>query len=236
MSCRFWANWPRSRKRRVTGLTVLVIWLAVLAGCATDGRVQPHAPARKTAEKNAVAVTQLADGREGFVIREEPQMDERSRRDFERAVALMKEQNHAQAIELLSKIIEQSPGVTAPYINIAIAYRKIGEPDQAEKHLKSALELVPGHPAACNEYGLLCRASGRFDEARALYEQALARFPDYYPVHRNLGILCDLYLGDLACALEHYEVYSRFVPDDRQVTIWIADLRARLGRDSNGGQ
>ncbi|MBI5063793.1 MAG: tetratricopeptide repeat protein, partial [Desulfatitalea sp.] len=134
-------------------------------------------------------------------------------------------------IDLLEKVIEKSPGFTAPYINMAIAYQRTGKPEKAEEHLKKALEIFPEHPVACNEYGLLYRKTGRFAEARAIYEKAVARFPDYYPAHRNLGILCDLYLNDPACALSHYEIYSESRPQDKQVKLWIADLRARLGSD-----
>jgi Tfp pilus assembly protein PilF len=205
--------------RTYVEFVVLVMVLSVLAGCATVGKVKP------------ALVERLEDGREGFMIMEVPQMDEASRRDFKRAVAVLNDQKYGQAIDLLEKVIEQSPGVTAPYINMAIAYQHIGKLEQAEDHLKTALLLVPVHPVACNEYGLLYRKTGRFVEARAIYEKALSRFPDYYPVHRNLGILCDLYLNDLACALEHYEIYSEASPEDKQVKLWIADLRARLGRN-----
>ncbi len=214
----------RSQKRTDAGFAVLAIVLSVLAGCATDGTV-------KDPVTHGASVARLDGGREGFSITEVPKMDEASRRDFDRAVAMLKDQDYGQAIDILEKVIEQSPGVTAPYIDIAIAYQRIGKPEQAEEHLKTALKLFPEHPVACNEYGLLYRKTGRFSEARAMYEKAIARFPDYYPAHRNLGILCDLYLHDPACALEHYEIYSEAVPEDKQVKLWIADLRARLVRD-----
>ena len=156
-------------------------------------------------------------------------MDNQARSDFAAAVVLMKEQKYDSAIELLGKVIEASPGVTAPYINAALAYGQIGKPEKAEAHLKTALSLVPGHPAASNVYGLLLRRSGRFAEARAVYEQALTAFPEYLPMRRNLGILCELYLDDPACALEQYEIYRQAKPGENQVAILIAGLRLRLG-------
>ena len=217
--------------RTYTGFTVLAMVLSVLAGCATTEKVKAPAPVvDESSVSREPSVERLDNGREGFIITEIPDMDETSRRDFDRAVAMLKEQEYVRAIDLLEKVIGQSPGVTAPYIDIAIAYQRIDKPEQAEEHLKTALELFPGHPVACNEYGLLYRKTGRFAEAREMYEKAIARFPDYYPAQRNLGILCDLYLDDAQCALEHYEIYSEARPGDGQVKLWIADLRARLGR------
>jgi Tfp pilus assembly protein PilF len=217
--------------RIYVGFVIMVMVLSVLTGCATDGKVKPAPVVQEPFLALDLSVERLEGGREGFIIMEVPQMDEASRIDFQRAVAMLNDQEYGQAIDLLEKIIEQSPGVTAPYIDIAIAYQHIGKLEQAEEHLKTALQLVPEHPVACNEYGLLYRKTGRFAEARAIYEKAIARFPDYYPVHRNLGILCDLYLNDLACALENYEIYSEARPEDKQVKLWIADLRTRLGRN-----
>ena len=216
--------------RTCAGFAVLAMALSVLAGCATDGKVKAAPVADKPSVGTKPPVARLEDGREGFIITEVPKMDEASRRDFDRAVAMLKDQDYGQAIDLLEKVIKQSPGVTAPYIDIAIAYLRVGKPEQAEKHLQTALTLFPGHPVACNEYGLLYRKTGRFAEARAIYEKAIASFPEYYPLHKNLGILCDLYLNDPACALEHYEIYSKATPKDAQVILWIADVRARLGR------
>jgi tetratricopeptide (TPR) repeat protein len=210
---------------------ILVMVLSVFGGCATDGTLKPVLVAQKPSVAEGLSVKRLEDGREGFIIMEVSQIDEASRLDFERAVVMLNEQKYTQAIELLEKVIEQSPGVTAPYIDIAIAYQRIGELEQAEENLKTALRLFPDHPVASNEYGLLYRKTGRFSEARVIYEKVIERFPDYYPVHRNLGILCDLYLNDLSCALEHYEVYSEAKPDDKQVKLWIVDLRARLGHN-----
>jgi Tfp pilus assembly protein PilF len=212
------------------GWTLMAVALALLAGCAVQG--QGAKPVQAVAAPAAVqgpSVTPLADGRQGFVITEIPKLDEAARQDFQRAVAMLEAHEYSQAIALLEKVIGQSPGVTAPYIDLALAYVQTGKPEQAEAQLKTALSLIPDHPVACNAYGLLCRKAGRFDEARQIYEKALVRFPDYYPIHRNLGILCDLYLKDGACALAHYEIFSEAHPKDKQVKMWIADLHNRMG-------
>lgn len=217
---------PNRRAR--LGWLFLAMVMTALTGCVTGGAVKPSPAVHAPGMGQKVTVTQLTEGQDGFIITEHSLMDKTAREDFQRAVALLNQGEDARAIELLEKVIKQSPGVTAPYIDLAMAYERAGKLDKAEAHLKTALNLVPDHPAACNEYGLLCRKAGRFEEARAMYEKALARFPDFFPIHRNLAILCDLYLNDTACAMEHYEIYSKGSPEDKKVKMWIADLQNRM--------
>lgn len=218
--------------RRLAGTVALMITLAVLSGCAASAKVahEPDTTVTSQAPSQGPSVTQLSDGRQGFVIRENCGMDADTRNEFDRAVAMMNDGKNDKAIELLTKVIERSPDVTAPHIDIAVAYMRTGKMEPAKEHLKTALGLVPNHPVASNEYGLLLRRAGRFKEARDIYEKAAMSFPDYLPVHKNLGILCDLYLNDPECALKQFEIYSEGVPDDAQVKIWMTELKMRIKR------
>src|SRR5512147_305635 len=95
----------RSKVRRGAGWLALVTALAVFSGCATAPKVteQPVIPVIN----QGPSVSRLEDGRQGFVIRENPGMDSESREEFERAVALMNDGKNDEAIELLTRVIER---------------------------------------------------------------------------------------------------------------------------------
>jgi Tfp pilus assembly protein PilF len=151
-------------------------------------------------------------------------------RDFERALALLQQEDYPAAIKLLQGITEREQRLPAPYVNLGIAYYRTGDEKNAEEALLQALKAAPEDPAATNELAVLYRKQGRFDEARKLYTAALVKTPDYLPLIKNFGILCDLYLQDVNCALAQFQQYLKYVPEDKDVGFWVADLKRRAGQ------
>ena len=90
--------------------------------------------------------------------------------------------------------------------------------------------MDPLHPVANNELGLIYRKAGKFKEARTTYQKVIANYPEFAAAKRNLGVLCDLYIRDFECALEQFENYLELNPDDKNVPIWIADVKQRAGQ------
>jgi tetratricopeptide (TPR) repeat protein len=150
--------------------------------------------------------------------------------DFQQAVDLMNRGEYALAIKTLESVVNREQRLIAPFINIAIAYRKTGDTEQAEKNLTRALKMDPLHPVANNELGLFYRKAGKFNKARAAYQKVITNYPEFAAAKRNLAVLCDLYLRDFECALEQFENYLELNPDDKNVPIWIADVKQRAGQ------
>ncbi|HZN02684.1 MAG TPA: tetratricopeptide repeat protein [Candidatus Polarisedimenticolia bacterium] len=201
----------------------IVLASLFLAGCASAPRAT--APVEPTEARPEEAKFVRDAG--GFTITQSATVGGEERRNYEAAVRLLEEGRDAAAIPLLVKVTEGAPTLTAAHIDLGIAYARTGDLDRAEASLLNALGLNPRHPAALNELGLVQRRKGEFAKARASYQAALAQFPDFHYAHRNLAILCDLFLADRACALEHYEAYHRLAPEDTEVVKWLADLRNR---------
>ena len=171
-----------------------------------------------------------------FTITQEVWVGVGVRSDFEAALQLIEQEEYEHGIERLFEVTEAAPQLASAHINLGIAYRRLEDWESAEASIERALELSPRHPVAYNELGMVLRRQGRFEEARASYEQALAVAPDFHFATRNLAILCDLFLADLSCALEHYERYAQAFPEEEPVAMWIADLKNRAAKQPAGGR
>ncbi len=206
-----------SNRNALHNIALLAVVALICSACASS--TAKRAPARIEIQ-DAV----------GFTITEEKKISSDVRLDYNQALSLLEQGRHDQGVALLKAVAEAAPNLSAPRIDLGIAYHRAGNLDAAETNLQLALESNPNHPIAHNELGIVYRKTGRFAEARRSYEAALAIYPGYHYARRNLAILCDLYLADLSCALRNYEAYMATVPSDDEASMWIADIRYRLGQ------
>jgi Flp pilus assembly protein TadD len=126
------------------------------------------------------------------------------------------------------QVLTQSyPDLPGPYTNLGILYRNSNQLKEAEEALAKATERAPWDAQTWTEYGLALRQAGKFPEARKAYEKAIEVNPAYAPAHRNLGVLLDLYVGDSLTAQSEFETYKTLTGEDKPVSGWIAELRAR---------
>jgi len=200
-------------------LALGIVTLATVSGCATTATSSRTLSARIEIQEEV-----------GFTITEEARISSEVRVDYDEALRYLEQGNLDKGIELLGAVVEAAPQLAAPRVDLGIAQHLDGDLDAAENNLMLALELNPGHPIAHNELGIVYRKTGRFSKARQSYEAALATYPGYHYARRNLAVLCDLYLADLNCALANYEAYMTTVPGDDEASMWMADLRYRLGQ------
>jgi len=209
---------PKNTVLKTVGNLVLMVSCLFLFSCAS-GKLQQGAEkvadVKESKSAEAIGYIELEAGVES---------------DFLQAIVLIENGEYALAVETLESVINREQRFIAPFINIAIAYRKAGNTEQAEKNLTIALNMDPLHPVANNELGLIYRKAGKFKEARVIYQKIVTNHPEFAAAKRNLGVLCDLYIHDFECALEQFEKYLELNPDDKNVPIWIADVKQRAGQ------
>jgi Flp pilus assembly protein TadD len=198
---------------RMRGGALTLAGALLVCACASAQKPRPAPVAREGA---------------GFTVSERVRVSGDVRADFERAIALLREQQYEKGIALLVRVTAAAPDLTAAHLDLAMAYQRVGDLARAEASALQGLRSSPQHPVALNELGMIQRKTGRYAEARQSYEKALALQPSFHFARLNLAILCDVYLADTGCALEHYEQYARSLPNDPAVEQWIADVRSRI--------
>lgn len=150
--------------------------------------------------------------------------------EFERAIGLLGTGDIQPAVQVLESLAVSHPDYAGPFLNLGIAYSRVGQWPEAEQAIKMAIVRKPNSAVAYNQLGIVYRKLGRFQEAASAYQRALDIQPDYALAHLNLGVLYDVYLQQPDKALSEFERYMVLAGDsDTVVSGWIKEIKARLG-------
>ncbi len=107
-----------------------------------------------------------------------------------------------RAVELIGRALVLRPNGAAMHVNMADAYRHLGDLTRAAGCCQTALCLRPEFPEGLNTLGLVRRDQGRLEEALAPFRRVLELNPDSLPPRTNLSLtLLDLGRADDALAL-----------------------------------
>ena len=201
-------------------------WLLISASLIVLSACAGKAPVTPAPEQPAQKGQQLAGSPAGLrQVAVKPEVQQA----FNQAVQTLKSGQHKQAIKDFKNAARMNSKLAAPYINMAIAYRRLGDLKNANAAVKMALKKDSGSPEALNMQGLLQRQAGELKAAQKSYKKALSIYPDYPEAHLNLAMLCDIYLVDWGCAKVHYGEYQKLRGSkDKQVAGWVADLNRRM--------
>ena len=150
-------------------------------------------------------------------------------------VASLNAKRYDEAVGLAEKAIDEYPNYAGFYLNKGIALANLDKNEDAFEAFNDAIQLNDKLQVAYNQIGITERKRGNFESARQWYQKAIDIDSNYAAAHLNLGILCDLYLQDEYCALQHYQAYEDLnVETSKQFDSWKIDLERRIKRKNSG--
>jgi hypothetical protein len=105
---------------------------------------------------------------------------------FNLGVLLLDSRRDAEAARAYEDCLQLSPNDAGMYVQLGVAYQRMGERNKAEFAFAKAVELAPSDPLAWSNYANLDAAAGFYADAREKWEKALAIDPAFTPALEGL--------------------------------------------------
>lgn len=135
----------------------------------------------------------------------------------------------SSARKIFQQFIEENPALSGAYTNLALIDYKQENYDQAFKLIEIAISINSQQAAAFHLRAQLYLQQGKIKPARDDYQMAIKLKPDYINAHYNLALLYDIYLQEIALAIEHYNIYLSLTTEkDSATREWVNHLKSTL--------
>lgn len=135
----------------------------------------------------------------------------------------------AEAVGLLRRALEQSPGGPEVHYNLALALAAAGDNPGAVREFQAAIRLDPAHAAARRGLGVALMRDDRLQESAAELRRACQAAPFDAEAANNLGLVL-LRLKDLPGAAAALETAVRVNPKLIKAHFNLAQAYQRAGR------
>jgi tetratricopeptide (TPR) repeat protein len=130
---------------------------------------------------------------------------------------------------LWSDVVKKRPNKVRGYLSLGVAYKAIGQIDQAIQEYKTAIALQPDFADAHNNLGVAYKEMGKYDDAIAEYKTALSIDPGLAMAHNNLGETLDK-LGRIPEAFVEIQKAAQLNPDDALIHYNLGNIYREAGQ------
>ncbi len=143
-------------------------------------------------------------------------------------IALLDEQQYAEAVDAFNTVAKMRPDYADAYTNLGLVYYQWEKYDLAGQSLKKALSMSPNNSRALYYQALVERNEGDLDSAVGNLKTVIEAFPLSPDAHRELGFsYYQQHKYDLARV--QYEAVQGIDPDDLSAHYNLAIIYRRLG-------
>ncbi|MZQ75411.1 MAG: tetratricopeptide repeat protein [Peptoclostridium sp.] len=137
--------------------------------------------------------------------------------DIQDGINMVLEGDPQGGLEMLLPHVNKHGGDWKLLFFAGLAYRQLGEVDEAQLYFGDILKLDPQNADAMVELGLCSAVKGELDESLSYFKKALELRPDNPEILCNIGMTY-LSIGDLQSAREHILRSYELDPED-EITI-----------------
>ena len=153
---------------------------------------------------------------------------------YKSAIIALNNNELDKAEQLFITISARQPNIAGSWANLALISIKKSDLTQAEFYAKTALAKNANMPQALNLSGYLAQKKGEINKAKSYYLSAISHKSDYALAHYNVALLFDIYLQDIAKAIEHYQFYLAYSKKkDENTENWLEGLKATMAANNS---
>lgn len=147
---------------------------------------------------------------------------------YDRALADLAANQPERAEKQFSQLLRTRPDVAEVWLNLALSQYQQDAYEESAETLAGLLSRFDGIAQSYNLAGLLAVKRGEFEKAQTQYKKAIEIDAGYSNALFNMALLQDVYLQNVALAVEYYTRYLQEVPDDADTKNWTDGLRMSL--------
>ena len=149
--------------------------------------------------------------------------------EYQQGIDALSTRDLDKAKRLFGQFIQKNPSLSGAYVNLALIAFREEDYEKANNLVDQAINLNPQQAPAYHSRAQLHLKNGEIKPARQDYLKAIELRPGYTNAHYNLALLYDVFLQELALAIEHYSIYLSLLDKEDQTTQeWINHLRNTL--------